>query len=159
MSAAVCGSMACACGPFCGHLVRRRSSWNRPSARKSFSCSLSRAGSWVSQWPLADRGLWPQRPDLQWPEPGLPRRTRAEIRGAPLLTGAVGPETSFSGSSLDGNDNTYSQHSLSFCQNRVGWRYDMMAVLGASSGLFEPVDQLGHLPPLPTAYDETSFRA
>lgn len=89
----------------------------------------------VSQWPLTAHGRWPQRPDLQWPEPGLPRRTRAEIRGSPLLNGAVGPETSFSGSSLDGSDNTYSQHSLSFCQNRVGWRYDMMAVQAPSSGL------------------------
>lgn len=130
-----------------------------PECAEKLQLFLVEAWLMVSQWPLADGGLWPQRPDLQWPEPGLPRRTRAEIRGAPLLTGAVGPETSFSGSSLDGNDNTYSQHSLSFCQNRVGWRYDMMAVLGASSGPFEPVDQLGHQPPLPTAYDETSFRA
>lgn len=106
-----------------------------PGKLQLFLVNLSKPGWRVSWWPLTAHGRWPQRPDLQWPEPGLPRRTRAEIRGAPLITGAVGPETSFAGSSLDGDDNTYLQHSLSFCQNRVGWRYDMMAVLGASSGL------------------------
>lgn len=80
---------------------------------------------------------------MQQPEPGLPRRTRAGIRGSPLKYGGVGPETSFGGRSLDGSDNTYSQHSLSLCQNRVGWRYGMRAVLAPSPGVFEPVDQPG----------------
>lgn len=106
----------------------------------------------VSLWPLTAHGRWPQRPDLQWPEPGLPRRTRAEIRGSPLLYGAVGPETSFSGSSLDGSDNTYSQHSLSFRQNRVGWRYVMMAVLAPSSGLLSQWISLDPKHPCLTAH-------
>lgn len=106
----------------------------------------------VSQWPLTAHGRWPQRPDLQRPEPGLPRRTRAEIRGSPLLYGAVGPETSFSGSSLDGSVNTYSQHSLSFRQDRVGRRYVMMAVLAPSSGLLSQWISLDPKHPCPAAH-------
>lgn len=151
MSAAVCGSVACRRGRFCGHLVRRRSSW-MARQRERLPAVPCQAWQEVSQWPLTAHGRWPQRPDLQWPEPGLPRRTRAEIRGSPLLYGAVGPETSFSGSSLDGSDNTYSQHSLSFRQNRVGWRYVMMAVLAPSSGLLSQWISLDPKHPCLTAH-------
>lgn len=64
--AAVCGSVACMCGPSCGHVVRRRGSTRarlapRASARSAVPCQASVG---VSLWPLRAHGRWPQRPEV-----------------------------------------------------------------------------------------------
>jgi hypothetical protein len=70
--------------------MRQRSSWIARLPEK-LQLFLVRPCLEVSQWPLTAHGRWPQRPDLQWPEPGPPRTTMAEIRGCPLIMWGRGP--------------------------------------------------------------------